>query len=108
MSPRHLAGVAVLALALLPATALADPGGGGSPALPLPAERPETVDLTGARAPASRFEALRKKDGTVRVIVGLQARFTPEGALADDAVKEQRTQIDAVRERLVGSLAGTK
>jgi subtilase family protein len=108
MSPRHLAGVAVLALALLPASALAAPGEVGPPAIPPPPERPQTVDLTGTRAPAADFEALRKQAGPVRVIVGLQTRFTPEGALGDEAVKQQRAQIDSVRERLVGSLAGTK
>ena len=44
----------------------------------------------------------------MRVIVGLQTRFTPEGALDEAAVKTQRAQIDSVRERLVGSLAGTE
>ena len=111
MSPRHTAGVAwtivVLALALLPASALADPGQGGSTTTLLAAERPQTVDLTATVAPPSAFEALRKDD-TVRVIVGLQARFTPEGALGDEAVKQQRAQIDALRDRLVTSLAGTK
>ena len=112
MSPRQMAGVAwtvaVLALGLVPAAALAEPGQTGPPAIPLPPERPETVDLTGTRAPASDFEALRKKEGTVRVIVGLQTRFTPEGALGDEAVKLQRGAIDVAREQLVRSLDGTK
>ena len=44
----------------------------------------------------------------MRVIVGLQTEFTPEGALDDARVKEQRTRIDSVRERLVRVLDGTK
>src|SRR5687767_4807345 len=111
MSPRQKAGVAwtvaVLALALLPAAAFAAPGEAGPPAIPVPPERPQPVDLTGTRAPAQDFEALKAGGKTVRVIVGLQARFTPEGALSETAVKDQRAQFDSLREQLVRSLAGT-
>jgi subtilisin len=112
MSPRQKAGVAwtvaVLALALLPAAALAAaPGEAGPPTIPVPPERPQTVDLTGTRAPAQDFEALKAGGKSVRVIVGLQARFTPEGALSETAVKEQRAQFDVLRQQLVRSLAGS-
>jgi subtilisin family serine protease len=113
MSPRLTAGiawtVAVLALALLPAVApAADPGAAGPPQIPVPPDRFPTVDLTATRAPSSDFAKLAPKEGTVRVIVGLQTEFTPEGALDDELVKVQRTRIDTVRERLVRALDGTK
>jgi subtilisin len=112
MSPRQTAGIAwsvtLLAVALLPAVAPAAPGGGGQRTVTAPPDRAQTVDLTATRAPASQFQAFRRKAKTVRVIVGLQTRFTPEGALGATAVKAQRAQIDRARERLVGSLAGTE
>ena len=113
MSPRLTAGIAwtvsVLALALLPAVAsAADPGAAGPPQIPVPPDRFPTVDLTATRAPSDDFAKLAPDKGTVRVIVGLQTEFTPEGALDDERVKEQRTRIDSVRERLVRSLDGTK
>jgi subtilisin len=113
MSPRLTAGiawtVAVLALALLPAVApAADPGAAGPPQIPVPPDRFPTVDLTATRAPSSDFAKLAPKEGTVRVIVGLQTEFTPEGALDEELVKVQRTRIDTVRERLVRALDGTK
>jgi subtilisin len=114
MSPRLTAGIAwtvsVLALALLPAVApAAEPGAAGPPQITVPPDRFPTVDLTATRAPSEDFAKLApSKDGTVRVIVGLQTEFTPEGALDDELVKVQRTRIDTVRERLVRALDGTK
>jgi subtilisin family serine protease len=113
MSPRHSAGiawtVAVLAVALLPSAApAADDGAVAPPQIAVP-DRFATVDLSTTRAPAAEFQRLvPKDDGTVRVIVGLQTRFTPEGALDAARVKDQRAQIDGARERLVRALAGTK
>ena len=113
MSPRLTAGmagtVAVLALVLLPAVApAAEPGAAAPPQILVAPERFATTDLTGARAPSADFAKLAPRDGTVRVIVGLQTTFTPEGALDAAAVKTQRAQIDGAREKLVGALAGTK
>src|SRR5262245_16087589 len=114
MSPRLTAGiagtVAVLALALLPAVSLAaDPGAAGPPQIPVPPDRFPTVDLTSSKAPSADFAKLAPdKDGTVRVIVGLQTAFTPEGALDDERVKTQRAQIDGAREQMLRALAGTK
>ena len=114
MSPRLTAGfawtVAVLALALLPAVSpAAEPGAAGPPQIPAVPDRFPTVDLTGTRAPSADFAKLApSKDGTVRVIVGLQTAFTPEGALDDERVKTQRAEIDGARERLLRSLDGTK
>jgi subtilisin family serine protease len=114
MSPRLTAGiawtVAVLALALLPAVApAAEPGAAGPPQIPVPPDRFPTLDLTGTSAPGADFAKLApSKDGTVRVIVGLQTAFTPEGALDDERVKTQRAEIDQARERLVRALAATK
>jgi subtilisin family serine protease len=110
MSPRLAWTVAVLALALLPAAAsAAEPGAAGPPQIPVPPDRFPTVDLTSSRAPSADFAKLAPdKDGTVRVIVGLQTPFTPEGALDDERLKTQRTQIDGARERLLRSLGGTK
>jgi hypothetical protein len=113
MSPRLTAGiawtVAVLALALLPAVApAAEPGAAGPSQIAVPPDRFPTVDHTTTRAPSGDFARLAPKDGTVRVIVGLQTAFTPEGTLDDARVKDQRSRIGAARERLVGTLAGTE
>jgi subtilisin family serine protease len=112
MSPRLTAGiawtVAVLAVVLLPAvSSAAEPGAAGPPQIPVP-DRFATVDLTSTKAPPSDFARLAPKAGTVRVIVGLQTTFTPEGALDDERVKVQRAQIDAARERMLSALAGTE
>jgi subtilisin family serine protease len=114
MSPRLTAGiagtVAVLALALLPAVApAADPGTAGPPQIPVLPDRFPTVDQTATRAPSEDFAKLApSKDGTVRVIVGLQTAFTPDGALDDERLKTQRAQIDGAREQLLRALTGTK
>jgi hypothetical protein len=109
MSPRLAWTVAVLALALLPSAAQAADGGAIAPPQIAVPDRFSTVDRTATRAPAADFQRLAPKDDrTVRVIVGLQTTFTPEGALDAARVKDQRAQIDAARERLVGALAGTK
>jgi len=109
MSPRLAWTVAVLALALLPSAAQAADGGAIAPPRIAVPDRFSTVDLTAARTSAAEFQRLAPKDdGTVRVIVGLQTTFTPEGALDAARVKDQRAQIDAARERLVRALAGTK
>jgi subtilisin family serine protease len=80
----------------------------GPTQIPVP-DRFATVDRTDTRAPADDFAKLAPaKDGTVRVIVGLQTTFTPEGALDDERVKLQRGQIDGAREGLLRALAGTK
>jgi hypothetical protein len=113
MSPRLTAGiawtVAVLALGLLPAVSTAaEPGAAGPPQIPLAPERFPTTDLTKTRAESADFAKLAPKEGTVRVLVGLQTAFTPEGALDDEGVKLQRAEIDGARQRLVRALAGTK
>ena len=114
MSPRLTAGfawtVAVLALALLPAVSqAAEPGAAGPPQIPAIPDRFPTVDLTTTKAPSEDFAKLApSKDETVRVIVGLQTPFTPEGALDDERAKTQRADIDGARERLLRSLTGTK
>ena len=95
MSPRqhrrHRLGGHRLALALLPAAALAAaPGAGGPPAIPLPPDRsPDGRPHRHARAGLA-VRSPRREAKTVRVIVGLQTRFTPEGALDDD--RASRTQ----------------
>ena len=113
MSPRLTAGiawtVAVLAFALLPAVApAAEPGAAGPPQIPVP-DRFPAVDRTDTKAPAEDFTKLAPQDdGTVRVIVGLQTNFTPEGALDDERVKLQRAGIDGARAGLLRALDGTK
>ena len=57
------------------------------------------------RAPPPRVRALGRKEDTVRVIVGLQTRFTPEGAL-DDAARQGPARPDRRRTRAARRRAG--
>ncbi len=72
---------------------------GGPVGVPLAAQSaPETVEkVKGLRAKAS-------KDGTVRVIVGVSAAFTPEGSLAQAEVPRQRKDIAGMQEALLAIL----
>ena len=63
----------------------------------------------GVAGPASLAELERRadRDGPVRVIVGLDTDFRPEGRLGGAEVQSQRTGIDEIRGRLLDDLAGT-
>jgi subtilisin family serine protease len=100
---------AALAVCLVPAAAQAQKGASVTPPkLPAP-DRLRTVDTSADRAPAAAFDRIapRSADGSVRVIVGLQAKFTPEGGLGTAAVKAQRAEIDGARADVLGAVAGT-
>ncbi len=68
-----------------------------------------TVDRTGVRASASEFDklaAIAERKGEVKVIVGLQLRFTPQGLLSRDARAEQLSGIDEATAEIRGALGG--
>jgi subtilisin len=110
INPRWLLATAALAAACLaPAAASAQNGGSAAQPKPPAADQLRTVDTTARKAPAAAFDRVepRAGDDSVRVIVGLQAKFKPEGGLAAPGVKEQRAGIDSARAKVLGSLAGT-
>jgi subtilisin family serine protease len=81
-------------------------------AQPAPADQLRTVDRTRAVAPAGTFDRLaakadRSRTDRVRVIVGLQTAFTPEGGLDRGRVAAQRSGIDSARKQVVSSISGT-
>ena len=105
-----LAGT-VLATAWLAPPALAD--GGRATAVPAPAvaDRAVSVDRTAQTAPAGQFDRLnaraqQEQDRSVRVIVGLQTAFKPEGELSEAAVQSQRAAIDSARQDVVEAVSG--
>jgi subtilisin len=112
-----LALVGVLCLAIVaasPAPATEPRGGGATSraAADATAQRESfnTVDRSGTQAAAADFDRLAAtadKQGRVRVIVGLQIAFTPEGTLAADSKVAQRAEIARARTSLLKALAGT-
>jgi hypothetical protein len=74
---------------------------------PTPAATPAPATSPGAPTPApsrSLIEAVRR-DGTVRVIVTLAVRYTPEGHLPGaEAVRRQRAEIATAQDRLLDEL----
>ena len=104
------AGVLAAAL-LVPATASA--AGGKVDNAPAPAPTPDppaALKLGAQKAPAaafSRLEAKAAKDGKVRVIVGLQTSFTPEGRLGATAKQGQHKRIKDARDQVLDALAGS-
>src|SRR4051794_16624523 len=91
--------MAVMALAAGGVSSAVAAPGGAAGDLAAPAAAPDTfqsVDHRADHAPASAFARVADKakaDGSVRVIVGLQTQFTPEGALNDSAKKNQHAEI---------------
>jgi hypothetical protein len=108
MPSRIAAIAALLALALIaPAAAQAQQGSSG-PSAAAPAAQQDSFTTTDHRATVaaeSEFDKLNAdRDGTVRVIVGLQARHTPEGVLSASSVRAQRAQIVSARRDLLAAL----
>ena len=104
------AGLSTAALSM-PAGAFAQAGTPANAADPqASADNFQTIDNRGSVARANEFAALRSKAGTsaVRVIVGLQTRFTPEGALSSAAANDQRASVDQKTKEMLGALQGTK
>ncbi len=82
-------------LALCAVIALVAPAYAQSDAVPL------------AEGSAAAFDALSAKaarDGTVRVIVRLDAEFVPEGSLSPSLLQAQRSQIQSKQSSLLGRL----
>jgi subtilisin len=103
--------VAAAAL-LLPGAALADKGETSAAGTPvIVPDKFESTDRGSTRAPAASFAALRaaasRDGGTVRAIVGLQTKFTPEGALSTPDRDAQRAAIARKGEELIAALDGT-
>ncbi len=91
-----------------PSLATAQDGRSVSP-LPTAAPDPvQRVDRTAQRAPGAQFDRLKAKaerqQARVRVIVGLQTAFTPEGRLDSAAANAQRARIDGARKDVVDAL----
>jgi subtilisin len=116
ISPRRavlaatLAGTVMLAGWLAP-VALADGGRATAAPAPAAADRAVTVDRTAQTAPAGQFDRLKARarqdqDRRVRVIVGLQTAFKPEGGLSAAAVQSQRAAIDSARQDVVEAVSG--
>jgi len=98
------AAVMALAVALIPASgtqAIASDRSG--PAVFAP---DETGTATAVSAEALMARATER--GELRVIVGLDTGFQPEGALSETAVASQRSGIAAAQEALVGTLSAPK
>jgi subtilisin len=105
--------ISVALIATLPTAALAQKGKNGStPSRPAaPTGQPSGFDRTSAEAPDSAFDAQRAiaaKNGTARVIVGLQTQYRAEGSLSAAAKQDQRAGIDQKRADLLKVLKGTK
>jgi hypothetical protein len=69
-----------------------------------------TVDRRSQRAPDgdfARLAATARRDGSVRVIVGLQTRFTPEGVLSGHDATAQHAAIRDARRHVLSALHGT-
>ena len=69
------------------------------------------VDRRTSTAPAADFTPLRAmaiKNGKVRVIVGLQMLFQPEGLLGAPDARRQRAAIRTASDRVVSALSGTQ
>jgi subtilisin len=64
-------------------------------------------DLTPSRAEFSALEGQARSQGRVRVIVGLQTRFVPEGHLGDRPARAQRRSIDVQQDRVLEALDGS-
>jgi subtilisin len=108
------AGVVTVTAAalLLPGAALGDKGATSSAGTPvIVPDTFEATDRSSTRAPAASFAALRaaasRDGGTVRAIVGLQMKFTPEGALSTPDRDAQRAAIARKGDELLAALDGT-
>src|SRR4051794_26396657 len=106
-------GLAVGVLALTAPAGALGANGGVDPA-GAPAAQPDsfaTVDRTNDHVSAATFDTFRaqaRKQGDVRVIVGLQTRFTPEGALDAAQVASQRSDIHGQTNQVVAALDGSR
>jgi subtilisin family serine protease len=121
--PSHarISRIAVVGLALagsalmIPAASAAGGDGGAATSAAAPTKEAATtdrwaaVDSTGKTASAASFATLQaaaKKNGTVRVIVGLRTKQTAEGALSAAQRTTQRADIARRTADLTKALAG--
>ena len=104
------AGLLAVAL-LVPAGASASDGKvDRGPAPEPPPDPTAALNATAKQAPAadfSRLEAKAAKTGKVRVIVGLQTSFKPEGRLDAGAKQAQHARIKGARDQVLDALAGS-
>jgi subtilisin len=109
MLKQGMAAGLLAATLLVPATASAADGQVDSAPVPTP-DPPATLNLAASHAPPADFrplEAKAAKDGRVRVIVGLQTAFTPEGRLDAAAKRAQHERIREARRQVLDALVGT-
>ena len=101
-----LVALAVLTLLLAAPTAWGHPDKGQSPP---PYERSGETGMPDDTPGLSSSTLLQKaeREGSVRVIVGLQTDFTPEGRLTQLQAEDQREVIESAGEGLRAELAGT-
>jgi subtilisin len=101
-----LVALAVLALLLAAPTAWGQPDQGQSPP---PHERSGETGMPDDTPglPSSALLHKAEREGSVRVIVGLQTDFTPEGRLTHLKAEDQRDAIESAGEGLRAELAGT-
>ena len=105
-------GLIVAAVAAVGAIAATQPGAGSTagPASPALSTAPEQLPSTDFRATnpsasvVAAAKSLARSDGSVRVIVGLRLRFTPEGQLSAPAAAAQVASIGTARQQLLASL----
>ena len=71
-------------------------------------DRGAETDASAKTFDSSRLMRRAEEEGSVRVIVGLQTDFTPEGRLSKPQVANQREDIDRVRAGLRADLGATE
>src|SRR4051812_44688826 len=104
------AGAALLVLAAAAPAAAQAAGGFATQRAPAPRGAAATIAPRGTIASASAFDrmaAIARRDGTVRVIAGLQVRFVPEGTLSAGARGTQRSSIASAATAMRRVLRGT-
>src|SRR4051812_1369488 len=108
-------GAAILAAAALVAAAvgvITSVSGGGPKrkAAPTSTERFGTMDWSAKHASPAAFDRLGAavSGRSVRAIVGLRVRFTPEGVLSARGVARQRTAIRTATRSVLDALRGTE
>ncbi len=106
------AGLIVAAVAAVGGMAAGGPDDGSTagPAPPAVSTAPEQLPSTDFRttnpsaADMAAAQSIARADGSVRVIVGLRVRFTPEGVLSAPAAADQVASIATARQELVAAL----
>ncbi len=106
------AGLIVAAVAAVGGMAASGPDDGSTagPVPPAVSTAPELLPSTDFRttnpsaADVAAAKSIASSEGSVRVIVGLRVRFTPEGLLSPAAAAEQVAAIATARQELLAAL----